>query len=137
MESTLKSNEAVKALAALAQETRLAIYRTLVQAGPTGLAAGEIAAAVGAPAATISFHLKELSHAGLVTSRSSGRYIFYSAQYDRMNELVQFLTENCCAADGTSCAPGCKPSHDADSTAARAAKPIPKTSSTKRRATSR
>lgn len=124
----MESKQVVAALAALAQETRLAIYRVLIPAGRTGLAAGEIAAAVGAPAATISFHLKELSYAGLVSSRAAGRYIFYSANFERMTELVQFLTENCCAADGADCGvrtPGAAP---ARSPAARV--PRAKTKST-------
>ncbi len=99
-----------KALAALAQETRLGIYRLLVEAGPTGMAAGEIAADLKIPAATLSFHLKELSHAELVAARQDGRFIFYSANFVRMTELVGFLTENCCERDGVSCAPAsCAP----------------------------
>lgn len=84
------------ALAALAQETRLAIFRALVQAGPEGLPAGRIAEAVGAPASTLSFHLKELFAAGLVKSRPEGRFVFYTADYGAMSELVSFLTEKCC-----------------------------------------
>ena len=81
------------ALAALAQETRLAIYRLLVEAGPTGLAVGEIGASVKAAPATLSFHLKELVNAGLLSSRQDGRYIFYSANYPHMNALIAFLTD--------------------------------------------
>jgi DNA-binding transcriptional ArsR family regulator len=92
----MKTNEAVPLLAALAQETRLSIFRALVQAGPEGLAAGTIAEAVGAPASTLSFHLKELAAAGLVRARQEGRFIYYSAAYDAMSELVAFLTEKCC-----------------------------------------
>ena len=91
---------AVRALGALAQPTRLSIFRVLVEAGPTGLAAGEIAAAVGAMPTNLSFHLKELAHAGLVSSRQEGRFVFYSANYADMNQLIAFLTENCCARDG-------------------------------------
>lgn len=83
-------------MAALAQETRLSIFRALVQAGPEGLAAGRIAEAVGAPASTLSFHLKELSAAGLARSRQEGRFIYYTADYAAMSELVSFLTEKCC-----------------------------------------
>ena len=92
----MKPESAVLALAALAQETRLAIFRALVQAGNEGLAAGRIAAAVGAPASTLSFHLKELAAVDLVRSRQEGRFIFYTANYPTMAELVSFLTEKCC-----------------------------------------
>lgn len=105
----MKTEQVVIALAALAQATRLAVYRLLVQQGPTGLAAGEIAAKVGILPATLSFHLKELSRAGLVGTRQDGRFIYYAADYAAMNELLGFLTENCCAADCTSCAPASVP----------------------------
>jgi len=108
----MKTKAAVVALAALAQDTRLAVYRLLVQQGPSGLAAGEIAGQLGVTAATLSFHLKELAHAGLVSARQDGRFVFYAANFDAMNALVAFLTENCCAADcGPSCGPAvaCKP----------------------------
>jgi len=117
----MKTNEAVRALAALAQDSRLAAYRLLVQQGPSGLAAGEIAAALHISPATLSFHQKELSHAGLVLSRQESRFIFYSADFAAMNELLAFMTENCCAADGGRCSPmqACKP--DKASRAGRAA----------------
>ena len=92
----MKTNQAVDLLAALAQETRLSIFRALVQAGPEGLAAGRIAEAVGTPASTLSFHLKELAGTGLVRARQDGRFIFYTADYAAMSELVSFLTEKCC-----------------------------------------
>ena len=92
----MKMTEAVQSLAALAQETRLGIFRALVQAGPEGLAAGRIAEAVGTPASTLSFHLKELAAAGLVRSRAEGRFIYYTADYGAMSELVSYLTEKCC-----------------------------------------
>ncbi len=101
----MESTNAVGALAALAQETRLAIFRLLVEAGPTGLAVGEIGASVKAAPATLSFHLKELVNAGLLSSRQDGRYIFYSANYPQMNALIAFLTDNCCVRDG--CRPAC------------------------------
>jgi DNA-binding transcriptional ArsR family regulator len=102
----MKSKDVVAALAALAQDTRLAVYRLLVQQGPSGLAAGEIASRLDIAPATLSFHLKELTHAGLATSRQDGRFIYYAASFETMNALVAFLTENCCAAD---CGPGCAP----------------------------
>ena len=92
----MKPNQAVSVLAALAQETRLSIFRALVQAGSPGLAAGRIAEEVGAPASTLSFHLKELASAGLVRSRQEGRFIYYTANYGAMNDLLGFLTEKCC-----------------------------------------
>lgn len=95
----MESSTAVAALAALAQETRLAAFRHLVQAGPAGVCAGDLAGAVKVPRATLSFHLKELSHAGLVQARQEGRFIFYSADFPAMNALLAYLTENCCAAE--------------------------------------
>jgi len=93
----------VEALGALAQDTRLQAYRLLVQAGPEGVAATEIAEQLEIPANTLSFHLKALSHAGLILSRQAGRFIYYSANYDQMNALLGYLTQNCCG--GASCAP--------------------------------
>lgn len=88
---------AVVRLAALAQESRLAVFRLLVQRGPEGLAAGAIAARLKVPQATMSFHLKELSNAGLIKSRQAGRFIYYSPDFRAMRGLVDYLTENCCA----------------------------------------
>jgi len=107
----MESKIVIGALAALAQETRLEIFRLLVQVGPTGLAAGEVAAELKIAPATLSFHLKELSRAELVVARQEGRFIFYSANFERMGALIAFLTENCCARDGVSCGPGenCRP----------------------------
>ena len=105
----MKSPEAVKALAALAQETRLAIFRLLVAHGPQGLIAGKIASKLDILPATLSFHLKELSAAGLLEARNEGRFIFYSARYDRMNELVAFLTANCCGGNPCSPVTACRP----------------------------
>jgi ArsR family transcriptional regulator len=97
----MKTNEAIKALAALAQETRIGIYRLLVQQGPEGLPASVIAEKLDLPNATFSFHVKALSQAGLVAARQSGRFIYYSANYPAMNDLVGYLTENCC--NGQAC----------------------------------
>lgn len=96
----------VDALAALAQETRLKAYRLLVEAGPEGLPAGRIGEALQLPPATLSFHLAHLSRAGLVRSRQEGRFVLYSADFQTMNQLVGYLTENCCR--GSSCAPTSK-----------------------------
>lgn len=106
----MKTIEAVRTLAALAQETRLDVFRLLVRQGASGLAAGEIAEEVGVSPATLSFHLKELAHAKLVNSRQDGRFVYYAANFSVMNRLLGFLTENCCAADGGACAPACAPS---------------------------
>jgi DNA-binding transcriptional ArsR family regulator len=94
---------AVRSLAALAQDSRLEVFRLLVQAGPQGLPAGEIAEQLRIPPSTLSFHVKALSQAGLVESRQEGRFIFYSADFAAMNRLLAFLGENCCG--GRSCVP--------------------------------
>ncbi|MDR5883907.1 metalloregulator ArsR/SmtB family transcription factor [Caballeronia sp. LZ032] len=98
----MDSNLVVRVLGALAHESRLAVFRTLVVAGPDGMAAGEIAQQVGLAPSSLSFHLKDLSHAELVRARQEGRYVFYSANFEAMSSLIGFLTENCCA--GASCA---------------------------------
>lgn len=92
----MQTQSALATLAALAQESRLAIFRLLVQAGPGGLAASKIAEHLAIAPSSLSFHLKELSHAQLVTARQDGRFIIYAAQMDSMNALIGFLTENCC-----------------------------------------
>jgi ArsR family transcriptional regulator, arsenate/arsenite/antimonite-responsive transcriptional repressor len=97
----MESKLAVEALGALAQDSRLQVYRLLVQAGPEGVPASEIAERLRIPANTLSFHLKTLSHADLVHARQEGRFIYYSANYEQMNALLGFLTENCCG--GRSC----------------------------------
>ena len=90
-------------LAALGHETRLAIFRLLVQAGPEGLNPGAICETVGMPAATLSFHLAHLAKVGLINGRQEGRFIYYVADYEAMNELLGYLTENCC--EGRPCLP--------------------------------
>lgn len=99
----MESRAAVESLGALAQGSRLQVYRLLVQAGAEGMAASEIAGRLGIPANTLSFHLKALSHAHLIQARQDGRFIYYSTSYEHMNALLGFLTENCCG--GQRCAP--------------------------------
>lgn len=102
--------EAVAALGALAQENRLEVFRLLVQAGPRGLPAGQIAERLKLASPTLSFHLAQLRHAGLVKVTRDGRSLIYAADYDGMNELMGFLTENCCAGDAAGCGvPACEP----------------------------
>jgi ArsR family transcriptional regulator, arsenate/arsenite/antimonite-responsive transcriptional repressor len=101
----MKVDLAVTMLAALAQETRLAIFRLLVQAGQAGMAAGAIGERLGIPPATLSFHLKALAQAGLVKSRSESRFVIYTAHYREMDRLIDYLTEHCCAGDAAQCAP--------------------------------
>lgn len=99
----MEMKEAVKALAAIGHESRLTIYRLLVQAGPPGLAAGEIAQKAGIAPSSLSFHLKEMVHAGLLMSRQEGRFVIYAAQFETMAALLSYLTDNCC--DGEPCLP--------------------------------
>jgi len=99
----MDTKEILAALAALAQESRLKAFRLLVQTGPQGLAASKIAEHLGIAPSSLSFHLKELAHAGLVIARQDGRFVIYSANFDTMNGLLTFLTDNCCG--GTACAP--------------------------------
>lgn len=99
----LDAGQVIRALGALAQEHRLAAFRLLVQAGPDGLAAGALAEGVSVPASSMSFHLAQLSHAGLVTQRRQGRSLIYSADYAAMGGLMAYLTENCCG--GVACTP--------------------------------
>lgn len=106
----MKSNQVVRALAALAQESRLAVYRMLVARGPQGMSAGAIGDKLGIAPPTLSFHLKELANAGLVAARAQGRFVIYSANFEIMNAVLAFLTDNCCG--GNPCMPvaACKPS---------------------------
>ncbi len=99
----MKPAQVVKALAALAQPTRLAIYRLLVTSGPVGLAAGQIAEKLKVSPATLSFHFKTLSHAGLVEGRQDGRFIYYAANFVVMNGMVDYLTQNCCGDNADAC----------------------------------
>lgn len=96
----MENSSAVNLLAALAQESRLAVFRLLVQQGPDGLPAGQISTTLGIPANTLSFHLKELTHAGLLTSRQAGRFVFYAANFPVMTGLIAFLMDNCCQGEG-------------------------------------
>jgi ArsR family transcriptional regulator len=99
----MEIKNAIRSLAALAHNSRLEIFRLLVQKGPLGMAATAIAEKIGLPNATLSFHIKGLTHAGLVNARQDGRFIYYAADYSAMNDLVGYLTENCCG--GRVCAP--------------------------------
>jgi DNA-binding transcriptional ArsR family regulator len=104
----MDEKRAIAALSALAQETRLALFRLLVTAGPVGLPAGVIAERLGVQPSSLSFHLAQLVHAGLITQRRLSRHLIYSAEYSTMNALLEYLTENCCGRDAA-CAPVCDP----------------------------
>jgi ArsR family transcriptional regulator len=106
---------AIGALGALAQETRLDLFRLLVTIGPQGLPAGVIAERLGVLPASLSFHLAQLVHAGLISQRRLGRQLIYSAEYSAMNGLLAYLTENCCG-QGASCAPVCAPAASCEAT---------------------
>ena len=105
----MKSTEAVVALSAVASEPRLTVYRLLVKRGPEGYTPSELATRLNVPAPTLSFHLKGLVQAGLVVCRREARNLFYSPNFERMNALVGFLTENCCSLADESCATSCAP----------------------------
>src|ERR1700731_3600400 len=107
----MKKPDAVAALAALAQDNRLDVYRLLVQAGPEGLPAGRVASALKLAPNTLTFHFDRLRDAGLVTVRREGRSMIYAARYDTMNALLRYLTENCCQGHADQCVPadGMKP----------------------------
>jgi ArsR family transcriptional regulator, arsenate/arsenite/antimonite-responsive transcriptional repressor len=107
----MEKTVAVAALAALAQDTRLDVFRLLVQAGPDGLSPGQIGERLGLPSATLSFHLTQLRHAGLVAFQREGRSLIYAAEFAAMNDLLTYLTENCCKGDASACGVGlCDPS---------------------------
>ncbi len=101
----MENEDALAVLSALAQETRLGIFRLLVETGTQGRAVGSIGEALGLPSATLSFHLKELKNAGLVAVRRESRSLIYSANFATMNDLIAFLTRNCCGGDVTACDP--------------------------------
>lgn len=105
----METNRAIAALGALAQETRLAIFRLLVEQGPAGHAAGAIAEKLDIPASSLSFHLAQLSHAGLIVQRRESRSLIYSVEFGAMNGLMGYLTENCCGGEASVCAPVCNP----------------------------
>src|SRR5438067_8792762 len=107
----MKNTDAVSALAALAQDNRLDVFRLLVQAGPEGMPAGRVAGALGLAPNTLTFHFDRLRVAGLVTVRREGRSMIYAARYEAMNALLDYLTENCCRGKAEACVPArCKPS---------------------------
>jgi DNA-binding transcriptional ArsR family regulator len=101
----MKKRDALAALAALAQDNRLDVFRLLVEVGPEGMPAGSVAAALKIAPNTLTFHLDRLREAGLVTVRREGRSMIYAAQFDRMNALIGYLTENCCQGRPEQCAP--------------------------------
>src|SRR5882724_6114063 len=106
----MKKPQALAGLSALAQENRLDTFRLLVQAGPDGMPAGQVAAALGLPPNTLTFHFDRLRQAGLVTVRRAGRSMIYAARFDTMNALIGYLTENCCGGAPEKCAPAaCAP----------------------------
>src|SRR5215813_8923283 len=116
----MKRSAVIGALGALAQETRLDIFRLLVQRGPEGMPAGEIGARLGQPSPTMSFHLNQLRFAGLVSSRRESRFIIYSANFKAMTDLVGYLTENCCGGPPELCTPATVPVCGVDSAAKQA-----------------
>ena len=105
----MDQKRAIAALGALAQETRLELFRLLVTCGPEGLPAGVIAEKLGVMPSSLSFHLQQLVHAGLITQRRLSRLLIYSANYGTMNELMAYLTENCCGRGAALCPPVCNP----------------------------
>jgi DNA-binding transcriptional ArsR family regulator len=105
----MKNADVVKALGALAHDSRLALFRLLVKRGPEGFTPSVLAEKLGVAAPTLSFHLKELQNAGLVAVRRDGRFLFYSTRFDRMKDLVGFLTDECCSQADEACDGNCKP----------------------------
>jgi DNA-binding transcriptional ArsR family regulator len=107
----MDSSQIIGALAALAHETRLKVFRMLVERGPEGLPAGAIAERLGLPPSSLTFHLQQLAHAGLITQRRASRQIICAADFAAMNGLIAYLTENCCG--GTPCSAVCAPTENA------------------------
>jgi DNA-binding transcriptional ArsR family regulator len=105
----MKTKEVIDALGALAHETRLEVYRMLVQKGPEGIPAGVIAERLGLPPSSLTFHLQQLLHAGLVTQRRLSRQIIYAADYAAMNSVLGFLTQNCCGGETACTTAACDP----------------------------
>jgi ArsR family transcriptional regulator, arsenate/arsenite/antimonite-responsive transcriptional repressor len=103
----MKLSDVVTGLAALAQESRLAVFRLLVKRGPEGYTPGQLSEKLEVPGPTLSFHLKELQRASLIEARRKGRFLYYSPNFSRMNQLVGFLTENCCVLADKDCGPAC------------------------------
>jgi DNA-binding transcriptional ArsR family regulator len=112
----MNAKQIVAALAALGHETRLEVFRLLVQRGPDGLAAGFIAQKLDLPPSSLTFHLQQLTHAGLITQRRLSRQLIYAADFAAMNTMMGYLTENCCGGNPALCAPQCKPEKAAAST---------------------
>ncbi|GGX22729.1 transcriptional regulator [Pigmentiphaga litoralis] len=110
----MEMKTAARALTAIGNESRLLVYRMLIEAGPAGLPAGKLAELAGMPPSSLSFHLKELVHADLLEARHEGRFVIYAAKYQTMTDLIGFLTDNCCG--GNPCMPVAAPCCDSEST---------------------
>lgn len=105
----MNTKDTVAALAALAQESRLELFRLLVKRGPEGYSPGDLVEKLGVPGPTLSFHLKELTNAGLISARKESRFIYYSPNFDQVNKLIGFFTENCCSLSAGKCDADCFP----------------------------
>jgi len=115
----MKSQEVIAGLAALAQESRLALFRLLVKRGPEGYTPTQLIEKLNVPAPTLSFHLKELQRAGLIEARREGRFLLYRPNFQHMNQLIGFLTDNCCSLADKDCGPVCTPAAAAEVTSKR------------------
>ena len=115
----VKPSDIVLALGALAQESRLTVFRLLVKRGPSGFTPGDLAEKLEIPGPTLSFHLKELQRANLVIARREGRFLYYSANFEAMNEVLTYLTENCCTLAPEQCATDCPPARPKAATSKR------------------